>query len=286
MAGEHSESFLWMKHLSPTFFHNVENLFGFFGRPADDDPHATVTYLQGYPLADGSGDVAALTEAHGPLALMHVGLVSLILVAIGLLAYSKVKDTESALIPDAKLNVRTIVEVLVGTAYGMMKDIMGAKAARFFLPLIGTCAFFILFSNALGMIPGFLPPTSSLSVTLACALVIFFTTHIFGVKEHGISYFKHFLGPIIKWYALPLMLLFLVVEIISHVVRPVSLGVRLMANMFADHAVLAIFLGLVPFVLPVPVLLLGSLVVVVQTLVFCILSTVYISMAIEHSEDH
>jgi F-type H+-transporting ATPase subunit a len=300
MAGEHAESFHWFKHAFPVAYENAANLFAYFGRPVEVEVTGAngevvthtgyTTYLQGYPLlepgADGHLSQAALTEAHGPLALLHVGLVTLILVVIGLLAYSKVKDTKAALIPDDKLSVRTIVEVLVGAAYGMMKDIMGPKAARFFLPLIGTCAFFILFSNALGMIPGFLPPTSSLSVTLACALVIFFTTHIFGVKEHGISYFKHFLGPIIKWYALPLMLLFVVVEVISHVVRPISLGVRLMANMFADHAVLAIFLGLVPFVLPVPVLLLGSLVVVVQTLVFCILSTVYISMAIEHAEDH
>lgn len=123
-------------------------------------------------------------------------------------------------------------------------------------------------------------------MTLALGGVIFVTTHIFGVKEHGIAYFKHFLGPIIKWYALPLMLLFVLVELISHLVRPMSLAMRLMANMFADHAVLGVFIALQAWIVPIPVLMLGSLVVVVQTLVFCILSTVYISMAIEHSEDH
>jgi F-type H+-transporting ATPase subunit a len=313
MSDESSESFVFFKHGIPALYENVENLLFVMGAPReemrpllDQNGHPMIdsdtgepvmeqvtvseTWAQGYPLAvrHENGDIEGdhLTEGHGPLALMHVGLVVLILVALGLTAFYKVKDTQAAIVPDAKLSPRTIVEVLVGTAYGMMKDIMGQKAARFFLPLIGTCAFFILFSNSLGLIPGFLPPTSSLSVTLACALVIFFTTHIFGVKEHGIAYFKHFLGPIIKWYALPLMILFLVVELISHIVRPISLGVRLMANMFADHAVLAIFMTLVPLLVPVPVLLLGSLVVVVQALVFCILSTVYISMAIEHSEDH
>jgi F-type H+-transporting ATPase subunit a len=137
----------------------------------------------------------------------------------------------------------------------------------------------------MGLVPGFLPPTGSFNVTLACGVIIFFATHIFGVREHGLAYFKHFFGPIIAWYALPLMLLMLVIEVISHIVRPISLGIRLMANMFADHTVLGVFVGLVPFLVPVPILLLGSLVVVVQTLVFCVLSTVYISMAIEH-ESH
>ncbi|MCA9607015.1 MAG: F0F1 ATP synthase subunit A, partial [Myxococcales bacterium] len=159
-------------------------------------------------------------------------------------------------------------------------------------PLIGTCAFFILFSNALGLIPGFLPPTSSMSVTLACGGIIFFATHVYGLKENGFGHIKHLFGPIIKWYALPLMLLIFLIEVISHLVRPMSLAIRLMANMFADHTVLGIFMGLSVmaglggYLLPVPVLLLGSLVVVVQALVFCLLSTVYIAMAIEHGEDH
>ena len=82
------------------------------------------------------------------------------------------------------------------------------------------------------------------------------------------------------------MILMLLVETVSHLVRPASLSIRLMANMFADHTVIGMFMDFPgPFVYPVPILLLGTLVVVVQTLVFCILSTVYISMAIEH-QDH
>jgi len=156
---------------------------------------------------------------------------------------------------------------------------MGKKPARYFLPLIGTCAFFILFSNAMGLVPGFLPPTSVLNITLGCGVIIFLATHIYGVKENGLAYFKHFLGPI--WWMAPLML---PIELVSHFVRPISLGVRLMANMTADHMVLSIFIGLVPFVIPIPMYVLGTIVVAVQTLVFCLLSTVYISMAIEHHE--
>lgn len=268
----------WFSHFFPGFYQNVVNLMHVMGWPFNREGET-------WGLLGVHHDIAH-AENHGAQALIHAGLVFILLVLMAVLTYPKIKAKHEALVPDEKLTLRTFVELLVGTSYGMMKDIMGPKAARFFLPLIGTCAFFILFSNSLGLVPGFLPPTSSLPVTLAMALVIFVTTHVFGVKEHGIGYFKHFLGPIIKWYALPLMLLFLVVETISHLVRPMSLAVRLMANMFADHAVLGVFLALVAWIVPVPVLLLGSLVVVVQALVFCILSTVYIAMAIEHTEDH
>jgi F-type H+-transporting ATPase subunit a len=101
------------------------------------------------------------------------------------------------------------------------------------------------------------------------------------VRKNGIAYFKHFLGPV--WWLAPLML---PLEIISHCVRPVSLSLRLLGNIFGDHTAGTIFFGLVPLVLPIPLLLLGVLVAVVQTLVFCLLSTVYIAMAVEaHEED-
>ena len=196
------------------------------------------------------------------------------------LTYGKIKDASKAIVPDGTLTTRNAIEVLVGGIYSMMSDIMGPKAAKYFLPLIGTCAFFILASNAIGLIPGFGSPTGKLDTTLACALIIFFATHIFGVKEHGLAYFKHFLGPV--WWLAPLML---PIELISHFARPASLSIRLMANMSADHLVVGTFLALAPWFVPVPMMLLGSIVVVVQTLVFCLLSTVYISMAIAH-EDH
>ena len=230
--------------------------------------------------------------AHEAIGLDHVLttlFVFALITTLALLAYGKVKDASKAIVPDATLNARTVIEILVGAVYGLMSDIMGPKAAKYFLPLIGTCAFFILFSNGIGLIPGFAPPTGKMNTTLALGAVIFVTTHVYGVKENGRAYFKHFLGPIIKWYALPLMVLMLGIEIISHIARPISLAIRLMANMAADHMVVSIFLTLVPtvwgaFLVPVPVMLLGTIVVIVQTLVFCLLSTVYIALAIAHEE--
>jgi F-type H+-transporting ATPase subunit a len=119
--------------------------------------------------------------------------------------------------------------------------------------------------------------------------VIFFATHIFGISRNGMNHIKHLFGPWLGPLGIPLNALMFVIECISHIARPISLSLRLMANIFADHLVVAIFATLVPFIVPVPVMLLGTMVVVVQTLVFCLLSTVYIAMAIEnhdHADEH
>ncbi len=222
--------------------------------------------------------------AHEPIGIQHIFgllLVLAILFLFGLIAYAKVRAAHKAIAPEDKFTVRTFIELFTGYVYNSMAEMMGRKAAKFFLPLIGTCAFVIFFSNSLGLVPFMPVPTSNLNTTLAMALVIFFSTHIFGVKEHGLPYFKHFLGPV--WWLAPLML---PIELISHFARPITLAVRLMANMTADHLVLGIFLGLGAMVsfplLAFPMYFLGVIVVTVQTLVFCLLSTVYISMAIAH----
>lgn len=218
--------------------------------------------------------------AHEPIEVGHVlafAFVVLLLTLLGIYVGGQLRDTKKAIVPESKLTLRTFVELFVTTTYDMMADIMGKKAARYFLPLIGTCAFLIFFSNFLGLVPGFLPPTDTMNTTLAMSVVIFFATHIFGLRENGFGHIKHLFGPVI-WLA-PLMF---IIEVISHVARPMSLSIRLMANMTADHAVLTEVGNLVAWVVPAAPLLLGTLVCIVQTLVFCLLSTVYISMAITH----
>ncbi len=193
---------------------------------------------------------------------------------------------EERIVPESTLTIRTFFELIVESVLGMMRDIIGPTADRF-LPLIGTLAIFIFISNVLALVPGFQPPTANLNTTLALALPVFFATHFFGVKEHGLAYFKHFFGPILKWYALPLMAIMLLIEIISHLARPLSLSLRLLGNMYGDHQVFAVFMGLlaVPLIYPIPILALGLVVCIVQTLVFCLLSMVYIGLAVAH-EDH
>jgi len=194
--------------------------------------------------------------------------------------YSATRGTgQAAIVPPPRVNIRNFFEMICDTTLSLMEGVMGHKAAKRFFPLIASLAFFIFFSNILALIPGMGVPTTTLKTNVALAMIVFFATHIYGVKEHGLAYFKHFAGPI------PLLApLMIPIEIISHLVRPASLSIRLMGNMAGDHKVVFSFFTLVPLLVPVPFLFLGTLVATIQTLVFCLLSMVYIGMAIEH--DH
>jgi len=210
--------------------------------------------------------------------------VALLVILAGFAVHQRTRKTASALIPDGRMTLRNFFELFSEILLGLMEPIMGRPAAIYFLPLIGTVGTIIMISNLLGLIPGFAPPTSNLNTTASMAVVIFFLTHYYGLKTQGIKYFRHFLGPIIKWYALPLMVFMFVIEVISHLTRPVSLSVRLMGNMFADHMLVAMFTLLAPLVVPIPLIAIGLLICVIQALVFCLLSVIYISMAIAPEE--
>ncbi|NWF53530.1 MAG: F0F1 ATP synthase subunit A [Syntrophaceae bacterium] len=186
-----------------------------------------------------------------------------------------------ALVPSDRLTIRNIFELFTEMVLKFLDDIIGHRG-REFLPLIGTLGFFIFFSNLLGLVPGFLPPTDNLNTTVACALVVFFATHYYGVKTHGIKYLKHFLGPVLwlSWLMLP-------IEIISHLARVLSLSMRLFGNIMADHMLLSMTLA-APLILPLflsPLsLFLGVFVSLIQTFIFVLLSMIYISLAVEESE--
>ncbi|MBN1253822.1 MAG: F0F1 ATP synthase subunit A [Deltaproteobacteria bacterium] len=188
------------------------------------------------------------------------------------------KDQKKLFIPEAKLTFRTAGEMIVEGILKIVKDNMGPQGVGFMM-IIGTLALFIFVSNVLGLIPGFHSPTESINTTAACAITVFFFTHYYGFRKHGIKYIKHFTGPII-W----LVILMLPIELIGHLVRPVSLSMRLFGNIFGDHYVYAIILEKVPFLVPLPMMVLGLFVAIVQTLVFILLSMAYFAGAIE--EEH
>ncbi len=225
----------------------------------------------------GTGLLTGENPASGDFSHLIMAVAVVLFVIFLAIRYAGIRaKAENPMLPEANLNARSVVEIISEATFGMMDGVMGKEAAKFFFPLIGTLAFFILFSNLAGLIPGLLPPTDKLSTTIAPALIVFFATHIYGVKKNGIEHFKHMCGPM-----LVLAPLILVIELISHCVRPISLALRLFGNMVGDHMVLGIFLGLVPWIVPIPIMVLGTIVCVVQTLVFCLLSVVYISLAIE-----
>jgi F-type H+-transporting ATPase subunit a len=182
-----------------------------------------------------------------------------------------------AIVPPSKLTLRNLLEMFTDAVLSVGNGVMGEQNARRFLPLIGTLAFFIFFSNLFALVPGFAPPTATLKTNVGLALTVFVMTHVYGFMYNGVGYLKKFLGHAPIWLA-PLMV---PIELVSHLARPLSLSLRLLGNMAADHKVVAAFFMLVPLIVPVPFLILGVLVVIIQTMVFCLLSMVYIQGAVE-----
>jgi F-type H+-transporting ATPase subunit a len=222
--------------------------------------------------------------AHALEPLVSSFLIMLLLVGLALVIRTQLVDHDKSIIPDAKLTPRTFLEVFVGFWYGTMKDMMGPKRAKRYFPLVGSLACFILFANALGLIPGFTPPTSNWNITMGCAVVVFVMFNYYGIRENGLGYFKHLFGPYIGWLGIPINLLLFVIETVSMLIRPLTLSVRLMLNMAVDHLLVSVTLGMVALFLPVPVLVLSTLVVIVQVVVFCLLTSIYITLATEHEE--
>jgi F-type H+-transporting ATPase subunit a len=209
-------------------------------------------------------------------------LVILLLAYLAGEARPGLRQLDESVVPEDKLTLRTFFEAFFGFFYTMAKDVMGPVNAKRYFPLIGGSAGFIFFSNAIGMIPGFNPPTSSLNVTLGCASLVFIAFNYYGIKENGWAYIAHLAGP--KWYLAPLIF---PIEVISTCIRPITLSIRLMVNMAVDHLVGAIFLGLIAVLVPIPLSFLALIVVAVQTLVFCLLTSIYIGLATEkHEHDH
>lgn len=209
---------------------------------------------------------------------LTAGLVAALLVAFALAVNKKLRATEAALVPEEGVSSRSFAEVFVEAILGMAEGVVGHDAERY-VPLLATFFVFILIANLIGLVPGFSPPTSDFNITLALGLVAFAAYHFYGAREHGVKYVKQFLGSVV--FLMPLML---VVELFSHLFRPVSLGIRLFANMFADHQVVEIFTGLTKVGVPVVFYVLGAFVAVVQAFVFTMLSAIYIALAVSH--DH
>lgn len=173
---------------------------------------------------------------------------------------------------------QNFLELIVDGLEKFMVDITGPEGKAFF-PFIATIFLYIFVSNLLGLIPGFFSPTANINTTLSMALCTFILTHAIGIKFHGITYIKHFFGPI--WALAPLMF---VIELIGHLARVMSLTVRLFGNIFGKEKVLGIIFALAGLYLaPLPILFLGILVSLIQAVVFMLLSIMYFAGAMEES---
>lgn len=202
-------------------------------------------------------------------------VVSVILILFAYFAGRKYRKSEMVE-PEGRVTLAFVGEFIITILLSIFESILDRKARKYFF-ILATFAFFILGNNLIGSVPGFNPPTDQLNVTVVLALMTFFTAHFIGIRAHKAHYIQKFMGPL--WWLTPLML---PIELISHMVRPLSLAIRLYGNISGDHKVAAVFSSLVAFGLPVPFMGLGIFVAFLQTYIFVLLSSIYFQDALDH----
>ena len=209
--------------------------------------------------------------------------------------------------------IQNLLEFTLEFIYDLADTTLGGKEhARPFYPLFVSIFLFILVSNLLGLIPGFMAPTANMNTTFALSLIVFIYYHYLAFKKHGFGYIKSFFGAI-KVSEMPGFMkgpmaifgyvIIPIIEVLSHLTRPVSLGLRLFGNMFAKETLLVILpvlimqfmafpniflktvLSSMPIILAPLVILLGVLISLIQAAVFLFLTIIYIAGAIQ-SEEH
>ena len=213
-------------------------------------------------------------EAHHAL----IYLTHLALAMVIILVLTKLATRNMTLVPRG---VQNVMELYLSGVDSMMKDVIGEEGRKYF-PLIATIGLFVALANVIGIVPGFESPSGSLDFTLALALVVFVFYNFEGIRRNGvIKYFAHFMGPV------PLLApLMFPIEVVSHISRIVSLSFRLFGNIKGDDLFLMVLLFLAPYVAPLPAFALLTFMALLQTFIFMMLTTVYISGAIHISDDH
>jgi len=167
-------------------------------------------------------------------------------------------------------------ELFYGFVSGQAESQMGHASARY-LSFFGTIFIFILVANMIGLVPVFESPTKYAPVTLGCAMATFIYYNLMGIWTHGFKYILQFMGP--KWW---LAILMFPVEIVSHLARPLSLTIRLYANMFAGEQVTLVFISLTYLAVPVVFMGLHLFVGLVQAFIFMLLTISYVAGSVSH----
>ena len=242
-----------------------------------------------------------------PIVPIHVGewdlsftnaSLSMVLVSVGVALLMTLGVSRAQLVPSRS---QSLVEISYLFVADMIESVAGHEGLRFF-PFIFTLFMFVLFANLLGLFPPLFfhvfTVTSHIIVTFALAALVFLIVLAVGFARHGLRFFSLFV-PDVPWYMLVLLV---PIEIISFLTRPLSLSVRLFANMLAGHTMLQIFAGFVlalagaggilailsplPVVLITAIVALEFLVAFLQAYVFAILSCIYLNEAMHLHDDH
>ncbi len=222
--------------------------------------------------------------------LQAAALAALLLVAAAWAVRRRLATAGDALLPDEGFSLRNLFEVGVEALSSIARQAIGPEYRRYF-SVAGAIFFFVLISNLMGLIPAVGGATSDVNTTTAWAVISFLVYNAVGIREHGLKYVYQFMGPSLftlhlgghHFHVRALTPLFLPLEIVLHIARILTLSVRLLANMFADHAVVGAFLKLAPLGIPAIFLGLGVLVAFLQAFVFSLLTMVYIGLALQEA---
>lgn len=249
-----------MEHALSILYHPVNKiLIALFGESSEQWRGWMGLHTQGYWLPDN--------------AIMSILVVSII--ALLLIPASRKLSVET---PN---KLQSIFETLITGLNDLIEDVVGHGMGRRFLPIICSLAFFIFIGNIFGLFYFVQPPTADASTTFALSITAFVFYNVVGIREKGVlKYAKHFLGPVM--FLAPLML---VIELISHSARILSLAIRLFGNISGEHTATAIFVGMFPFLLPWPMMVLGIFGALLQAFIFIMLTMAYLNGAVG-AEEH
>jgi F-type H+-transporting ATPase subunit a len=171
------------------------------------------------------------------------------------------------------------LELIYEFVHNQTEEMVGHAGHRY-MAYFGSLFLFILISNLIGVIPGFESPTMYPYVPAGCAVATFLYYNFVGVQAHGLwKHLAHFVGPI--WWLAPLMI---PIEIVSNLARPLSLTLRLFANMYAGEQVTTVFVSLTKLIIPVLFMALHIFVALLQAYIFMLLTMIYVSGAVAEEE--
>jgi F-type H+-transporting ATPase subunit a len=215
-------------------------------------------------------------------------LVGLLILLAGFVLKRQIARADGGIVPDEGFSFRNILEVMVEALAGICEERLGNEWRKYF-PVVATIFFFILAGNLLGLLPGVGGPTANANTTWAWAVIAWLVYTAVGIMKHKHNYLVKFMGPSFferemfgrKVHFRLLMPIFLILEIPLDLARIGTLAVRLLANMYADHLVIAIWLTLVPVGIPAIFMGLGLVISVLQAFIFALLTMIYIGLALD-----
>ncbi|WP_291329120.1 F0F1 ATP synthase subunit A [Desulfovibrio sp. UCD-KL4C] len=206
---------------------------------------------------------------HIPIHVWYTWVAMIILFSIGFLVSRKL-----SLVPGGLQN---LVEIIVGGLEDFVVSNIG-ESGRTVFPFMCTLFVYILVMNLLGLVPGCDAPTANVNTNAAMAVCTFLYYNYIGIKRHGFGYIKHFMGPVPA--LAPLMF---IIEIVSHISRPLSLTLRLFGNIRGEEIVLVLLFMLAPVVSTLPMYFLFILAKVIQAFIFFMLTMIYLKGSLEHA---